>query len=109
MTNHSSDPEDSPLAKAMREAVLGQPLHSNDPNDSLLPKEVRKTLGRTGAFPEGKLTPHDEGELKFAVHTADGKVILDFGTPVAWLGMSPELALNLAALLIQHAQEAVKT
>lgn len=62
------------------------------------------TLGATGQFPEGKLTSHDEGELRFAVGIALGQVTIDFGKSVAWIGMSPEIAVKLATSLISHAR-----
>lgn len=57
-------------------------------------------LGATGHFPQGKLGPHDEGELRFAVgRTPDGKIILDFNTPVKWLGLTQEGAIEMAKRL----------
>jgi hypothetical protein len=61
------------------------------------------TLGPTGNFPDGKLTVGDEGQVKLAIGTNDGNVIVDFGVPTKWIGMSPEDALYMAQLLIQHA------
>jgi len=60
-------------------------------------------LGATGEFPEGHLTESDEGEIKFAVGYKDGKVVLDFGGPVAWMGMHPDQAKELASLLLKWA------
>lgn len=61
-------------------------------------------LGATGAFPEGKLNEEDEGELRFAVGTENGEVVLVFNTPVAWMGMTPEQAVKLAGVLVAKAQ-----
>ena len=63
-------------------------------------------LGATGEFPEGKLGEGDEGELQFAVGVHEGNIVIDFGTPVAWVAMPPELARQVAELLLQHAKEA---
>ena len=90
MSHHGDMPDDSPLRNAMRQ-ILEKPL-----------------IGATGEHPEGKLTKHDEGGIQFAVGVKDGKVVLDFGTPVAWLGMNPGDALQLAELLIQRARQAAK-
>jgi len=63
--------------------------------------------GKTGNFPRGKLHPADEGEICLAI-AADpqhGIVVVDFGTPVRWLGMPPEQARQLAATLFRCAQE----
>ncbi len=69
---------------------------------SRLEGEVEQ-LGATGRFPEGQLTESDEGEIRFRVGYVDGKVVLDFGQPVTWLGMSPKQAKQLAVLLKTHA------
>lgn len=63
-------------------------------------------LGPTGQFPEGKLTQHDEGEIKIGITTHQGKVIIDFGTQVTWIGFTPELAEQLAQSLIEKATKA---
>lgn len=60
-------------------------------------------LGATGAFPQGKVNRTDEGELRMAI-SSDGNIVrLDFGKPVAWLGLPPNEAKELAALLMHHA------
>lgn len=61
-------------------------------------------LGASGAFPDGKLNRHDEGELRLAVgRDANGLVRVEFGKPVAWLALPPNEAKELAALLMRHA------
>lgn len=61
--------------------------------------------GATGQYPEGKLVPHDEGELTLAVFSKDGHVIMEYGTPVRWFAAPPQLARQLAALLLKHADD----
>lgn len=61
-------------------------------------------LGATGEFPDGKLTPTDEGEIRIAVGNKEGRVVLDFGTPTVWLGMEPQQARDLARSLFDHAR-----
>ena len=63
-------------------------------------------LGETGGFTHGALTPDDEGELRYAVTASGGKVILAFGTPVEWIGMTPRMAQQLADALNRWASEA---
>lgn len=65
-------------------------------SEECLPKGF---LGATGRFPQGKLTPQDEGEIQFAIGEKDGKVILDFGKATAWIGFEPEQALLIAQIL----------
>lgn len=73
--------------------------------------DMRKLLdtasfrGALGDFPEGQLTKTDEGAIQFAVGAKDGKVVLDFGTPVAWVGLNPQQAADLASLLLKRARE----
>jgi len=59
--------------------------------------------GATKRFPKGMLDADDEGELQFAVGDRDGVVVLDFGKPIAWLGLPPVNARALAALLVKRA------
>lgn len=85
--------------------------HGPDPRSTPIPESIRQCLekpliGATGEHPEGNLSQHDEGGIQFAVGVKDGKVCLDFGTPVAWLGMNPGDALALAASLIENARKA---
>lgn len=60
--------------------------------------------GAIGAYPEGKLNKADEGNIQFAVSEQDGKVVIDFGTPVAWVGMSPQQAIDFASTVINRAR-----
>ena len=62
-------------------------------------------LGATGKFPQGKLIEKDEGELRFKVGAYEGKVVLDFGKPVAWIGMDPNMAIQLGETLMRRANE----
>jgi hypothetical protein len=68
-----------------------------------------KKLGKTGNFPQGKIAPDDEGELRMAIgHNANRKVMVNFGTPVVWFLMDPEGAREMARALLQHADQAEK-
>lgn len=60
-------------------------------------------LGPTGQFPEGHLNDDDEGEIKVGITHSDGKVVIHFGKPVAWIGFTPEQAYEIAQTLIEHA------
>lgn len=59
--------------------------------------------GATNRFPRGKFTKGDEGELRLAVYVKDGTVVMDFGKPVAWMGLDSVAAKQMAELLIKHA------
>lgn len=66
----------------------------------------KERLGPTGAFPQGRLTSEDEGEIRMGITVHNGKVVMDFGKPTAWVGMDPQQARDLAATLIRRANEA---
>jgi len=65
-------------------------------------------LGATGKFPQGKFNAHDEGALNVAVGVdpKTKKVIIDFGKPVAWIGMESKDAMRFAAFIRGRALEA---
>ena len=63
------------------------------------------TLGATGNYPQGKLNNDDEGELRMAIVSKGKTVVIDFGKPVHWLGMSREEARAFGELIIQKANE----
>jgi hypothetical protein len=86
--------------------------HSPDPRESHeLADRIRRLaeqqgLGATGAFPAGKFSEDDEGEIRLAVGHEAGKVIVSFGTPVAWFAMEPRQARQMAESLRQHSHTA---
>jgi hypothetical protein len=77
--------------------------HSESPEMS---KEFIESmgLGKTNQFPRGQIHATDEGEIKLAVGTKEDKVIIHFGTPVAWLGMYKEQAMELGKSIIEKAE-----
>ena len=66
---------------------------------------VDQKLGKTGKYPKGKLNKNDEGALTYAVGVADGKIIIDFGTPVKWIGFDIQSATALKNALTKHIAE----
>lgn len=65
----------------------------------------KRPFGATGQFPDGKVSPEDEGELQLGIAHNQDHVILRFGKPVAWLELPPREARELAAALLGHAGE----
>lgn len=63
-------------------------------------------LGATGRFPRGKISPDDEGELQLGVTVREGTVILAFGKEISWVGLPPDVAMQLAQTLMTRAREA---
>jgi hypothetical protein len=101
MAHHGSDPfgDDPENIKAKRETF-----------DAFKKSMMDTTAfrGALGDFPEGQLTKSDEGALQFGITVKDGKVVLDFGTPVAWVGMTPQQAADLASIMMKRAREAAR-
>lgn len=97
MAHHGSDPFDGfdPERKASREKMLQE----------LMMGSAKDFRGALGDFPEGQLTKSDEGAIQFAIGEKDGKIVIEFGTPVAWLGLNPQQAADLASLLLKRARE----
>jgi hypothetical protein len=61
--------------------------------------EHRQPRGALGTFPEGKLNEADEGALEMGV-ADDGQLVhVNFGKPIEWFAVKPDLALKLASLL----------
>lgn len=81
--------------------------HGSDLPDRMAQESLRKQFGPTNRFPEGKLNDTDEGEIQFGVShdPASRKVVLNFGKPVAWIGMNAAQAMELSACLRKHAIE----
>ncbi len=103
MAHHSPD-VDPEMEEKRREQLQG--LRDLLQESTAQETEIRRkqqVLGATGQFPEGQLTEADEGEIRFGVTAVDGKVVLDFGTPVTWMGMTPEQAKDLGQLLVERA------
>lgn len=68
-----------------------------------LPDDFRREadrlgLGKTGEYPMGKLNEEDEGAITIAVaaDSTNQRVILNFGSPVAWIGFTYEQAMALS-------------
>ena len=98
MSNHGPNPfegfgdEDKPEFQRMQE----------------LRRQLLDTTGFVGAlgqFTEKPLTKDDEGAIQFAIGSQGDKVIIDFGTQVHWVAMSPEQAAELASTLLKRARE----
>lgn len=65
----------------------------------------KREIGATGTFPQGHLNDDDQGALKLAIayDKLDGIVRVEFGKPVAWLGLPPPEAIQFAKLLLKNA------
>lgn len=73
--------------------------HSADLPDMFKNEAARMGFGATGEYTMGKLNDTDEGGIRMGV-AADVKnqrVLVNFGTPVAWIGFTYEQAMGLSA------------
>ena len=59
-------------------------------------------------YPEGKLNETDEGALTLLLSVEGNCVRVDFPKPVHWFALPPDQAIQLAHLMIAHAEEAKK-
>lgn len=81
--------------------------HSQKPLD--LNKQAKElNLGATGEFPDGQISPDDEGEIQIGITHHNGQIIMNFGKSVRWLAFDPKLAKQIAESLRQHAAAVVR-
>jgi len=100
MAHHSSKPDfDSDKLKKM----FNEEPSPKNAIDKIFEKAAQDLeLGKMNNFPEGRISGSDEGELRLAVTDHDGKVILNFGKPVAWVGFTAEQAREIGTMLIRR-------
>jgi len=104
MSNHSNIPMNNEQKGRMEKIFSGLTKDKENEISQIMNKVANSEgFGETKNFPEGKLTEYDEGEIKFGVTTKDEKVILNFGKPIAWIGMTRDQAKGLGRLLINRA------
>jgi len=71
---------------------------------------MSKKFGPTGRHPFGKNDESDDGEISMGIASdfANGTVVLNFGVPIVWIGLYPQQAKDMAAVMIKHADEILK-
>jgi hypothetical protein len=77
-----------------------------DPQELLTFKPWNKReIGAAGTHSQGRLNDDDEGDLRMTVafDPVDGVVRVEFGKPVAWLGLPPENAIAFAHAILKYA------
>lgn len=57
-------------------------------------------------YPDGKLNEEDEGATVMGLAIDQGRIVIAFPKPVAWIAYPPEGARELALALLQKADEA---
>lgn len=58
-------------------------------------------------YPDGKLNEEDEGEIGILIGLEDGNVIIQFPSPVVWLGLPGDQAIEMGRTLIKRGREAI--
>lgn len=71
---------------------------SNDSNG-------RKVLGPTGQFPNGKIRPDDEGQVRVAVTVENNRIMIRFGASLTWLGLDAATADEMIRVLTERRKE----
>lgn len=71
-----------------------------------VPRELIEAMRELlGEYPNGRLNKDDAGALAVAISHENGAVKLQFPKPVAWIGFTPQQAIDIAESLIKHARE----
>ncbi len=106
MSNHGVeiDPEMAKKFAEVFEEVLGK--HKDKLEETMRAAAAELELGATGEVPDGKLTERDGGEMKISVAVVDGRVVMNFGQLVSWIGFQPGQARQIAAALVTQAEAA---
>lgn len=76
--------------------------HSSKPNPAM--SELMRSL--MGEYPNGRMNADDAGAIAMQVGVEEGRVVVRFPKPVAWIGMSGDEAIGLAQMLMKHARAA---
>jgi hypothetical protein len=81
--------------------------HSEELTPLFRQEAERMGLGATGKFPLGKMNETDQGEIivGIAAVPADKLVVMNFGTPTAYIAFTGDQALEIADSLRDRALE----
>lgn len=71
----------------------------------MMAEQLQSSLGPTGEYTNGKLSPDDEGGLMVGITNFNGRVVLDFGKPVQSIGLTRPEALQLAKTIADRAKQ----
>jgi hypothetical protein len=56
-------------------------------------------------YPRGKFKDDDEGAFRIVIGMQDQTVVIGFGKPVTWIGMSKPEAIEFAEMIIRKAKQ----
>ena len=77
--------------------------HSSNPEQEQALNEMMKKL--IGEYPDGRLNQHDQGAIAVAIGHDKGRVTMQFPKNLNWIGFTPEEAIGLAEMLVEHARQ----
>lgn len=68
--------------------------------------ELRNTMRQLiGEFPDGRLDENDQGAVSVGIGHQQGRVTMQFPKNLNWIGFTPEQAIDIAEMLVQHARQ----
>ncbi len=85
-----------------------RPQQSSPEIDKIMQRFNEQIEGRAKReYSKGRLGPHDQGEVAMAIAAdkAHNRIIIDFGKPVVWMGLTTEQANGLINLLKERILE----
>ena len=107
MAHHGPNRFDEKDESELRRSLVED---AEDPDETdfskFIPSGEKPDLGATGKYPEGKLREDDEGEIALGIAVHKGKIIMDFGGDMGWVGFTPEQSRQIASILQKRAKEA---
>jgi hypothetical protein len=62
-------------------------------------------FGSTGDFPRGKLSETDQGGLNVGIAVLDRTLVINFGTPIVWIGLDYHSAVQFAETILKRAED----
>jgi hypothetical protein len=111
MSHHSDLPFSEDDLRKFRDHQIDQ-FSKSMPADQTerINKELDKysgsqMFGKTQDHPDGKLNENDEGGINFGITNYEDRVILNFNTPVHWIGFTKQQALEVANSLLRKADK----
>jgi len=108
MANHYGGPTDPSGKRRRSEIFEAFRKHYGEGDGAAMRPSIR--LGKQNDYPAGMYGGSDEGAIGIGVapDIDNARVVLNFGTPVAWLALEPEQAANLAQSLMKAARKSSK-
>ena len=81
--------------------------HGNNPErEQELSSAMKKLFGE---YPNGRLNADDQGATAVAIGHEKGAVTMQFPRNLNWIGFTPDQAVDIAQVLIEHARKCGST